>query len=159
MTPSPPNTGYTLFASSTHLFQHLPQDVIPSIDKLKELKWSITTPSFGDVKLNRLPLVIGHPTTGRPCLRYHENWPQSKTRFDPMDVMLHYNGDESISGKDVSAEQIGKALERLLYDRRVTYWHSWEKGDVLISDNFSMMHTRSEFVSGADRELWRIHVD
>ena len=76
-----------------------------------------------------------------------------------MDVMLHYNGDESISGKDVSAEQIGKALERLLYDRRVTYWHSWEKGDVLISDNFSMMHTRSEFVSGADRELWRIHVD
>ena len=54
---------------------------------------------------------------------------------------------------------ICEVLDSLLHDRRVTYWHSWQKGDLLVSDNTSTMHTRSDFISGASRELWRIHFD
>ena len=89
-----------------------------------------------------LPLVVPHPTTGKPCLRYHEPWPQSKTKFDATDVCIDGLGEEA-----------GR------HDRRVAYWHAWEKGDMVISDNVLAMHTRSDFNAGCDRELWRIHFD
>ncbi|KAF6753613.1 Pyoverdine/dityrosine biosynthesis protein-domain-containing protein [Ephemerocybe angulata] len=150
VTPSPPNTGFTLFASSDLFFQHLPPHI--SIDDLRKLTWAITTPSFDRVALTDLPFVVDHPATGKPSLRYHEHWPQSKTSFDPMYVSIGKDGD-------ATGRAVGEIIEGLLYDRRVTYWHSWHKGDVLLSDNISMMHTRTEFISGADRELWRIHID
>ena len=50
-------------------------------------------------------------------------------------------------------------IEELLYDSRICYKHSWVKGDWLANDNVAMMHTRSGFVSGCARELWRLHVD
>lgn len=91
-----------------------------------------------------------HPVTGANCLRYHERWPQARTRFDPIEVSI--DGDES---KKVLCD----VIEELLYDRRVCLWHEWQQGDIVVSDNFSMMHTRSSFESGAERELWRIHID
>ncbi|KAG7127004.1 Isocyanide synthase xanB like protein [Verticillium longisporum] len=99
-----------------------------------------------------LPLVVPHPKTGEPCFRYHEPWPQSKTTFDATDVAI-----EGVSAEE-SAE-ICAALDALLRDRRNTLWHSWENGDLLVSDNTMAMHTRSDFKSGAPRELWRIHFD
>lgn len=108
------------------------------------------TKTFDNAELSRLPLVQAHPTTGANCLRYHERWPQSRTRFDPIEV--------SVDGDDGS-ETVCNVLEELLYDRRVCLWHEWQQGDVVVSDNFSMMHTRSSFESGAERELWRIHID
>ncbi|KAK0644302.1 taurine catabolism dioxygenase TauD [Cercophora newfieldiana] len=148
VTPSPADTGYTMFASSNLLFRYLP-DHLP-LETLKKLKWSVSTPSFGSVTLDGLPLVVSHPVTGKPCLRYHEHWPQDRTHFDPMEV--------SIEG-EYGGGQVGEAIEALLYDRRVTYWHAWTNGDLLVSDNITMMHTRIEFTGGCDRELWRIHID
>ncbi|KAK3317223.1 putative pyoverdine/dityrosine biosynthesis protein [Cercophora scortea] len=80
------------------------------------------------------------PRAARVCDNYHEPWPQSKTDFEPMEVTV--GGSESIDGAEVC-----KIIDALLYDRRVTYWHAWEKGDL------------TEFVGGSDRELWRIHFD
>lgn len=146
VTPSPKNTGYTLFSSSKLLFEHLPEH--KSLQYLKSLTWSVKTASFDQSVINNMPLVATHPTTGQPCLKYHERWPQEKTRFDPTEVAIE-NGDESVCG----------ILESLLHDRRVCYWHSWQEGDLIINDNISMLHTRSSFEAGTDRELWRIHFD
>lgn len=146
VTPSPKNTGYTLFSSSKLAFDHLPAD--KSLKYLDTLTWSVKTASFDQSIIDNMPLVVTHPSTGRPCLRFHERWPQEKTRFDPTEVAIE-NGDESVC--DV--------LESLLHDRRVCYWHSWQEGDLIINDNISMMHTRSSFQAGVDRELWRIHFD
>ena len=66
-------------------------------------------------------------------------------------------------GLDLALGRDGKAvceaLDGLLHDRRVVYYHAWEKGDLLVSDNILAMHTRSDFTAGCDRELWRIHFD
>lgn len=51
------------------------------------------------------------------------------------------------------------ALTSALHDRRVAYYHAWQKGDVIVNDNILTMHTRSDFKGGCDRELWRIHFD
>lgn len=148
MTPSPKNTGYTLFASSRALFDFLPSP--HTVESLVNVTWAVKTKTFDNAELGQLPLVVPHPTTGANCLRYHERWPQARTRFDPIEVRIE--GDES-------KQEICDVIEELLYDRRVCLWHEWQEGDVVVSDNFSMMHTRSSFESGAERELWRIHID
>ncbi|KAH7108957.1 putative pyoverdine/dityrosine biosynthesis protein [Dactylonectria macrodidyma] len=147
-TASPSDTGFTLFSSSTLLFKYLPSWL--TVEKLSTMTWSVSTSSFDSTTLKGLPLVIKHPTTGVPCIRYHEPWPQSKTSFDATSVTIDDNDD---------SEMICDAITALLHDRRVAFYHAWEKGDLLVSDNVLMMHTRSDFTAGSDRELWRIHFD
>ncbi|KAM0254683.1 hypothetical protein ACHAQJ_006533 [Trichoderma viride] len=149
-TSSPRDTGFTLFSSSTQVFKYLPEWL--KLEVLSEMNWTVATEAFRQVALKGLPLIQSHPTTGKPCLRYHEPWPQSKTQFLPTDV--------SIDGFEAAeSEAICKTIDTVLYDRRVAYYHVWDKGDILLSDNTLMLHTRSEFISGMDRELWRIHLD
>jgi alpha-ketoglutarate-dependent taurine dioxygenase len=146
VTPSPKNTGFTLFSSSRLVFDYLPKN--QSLKYLESLTWSVKTASFDQSIISGMPLISPHPLTGQPCLRYHERWPQEKTRFDPTEVEME-NGDRSVCD----------SLETLLHDRRVCYWHSWQEGDLIVNDNISMLHTRSSFEAGVDRELWRIHFD
>lgn len=149
-TASPKKTGYTIFSSSTGFFNNLPPSM--TVDTLSQLTWSVKTSSFNSTVLKELPLVVSHPSTGKPCLRYHEPWPTSKTKFEATYVDI-----EDVSPEE-SAE-ICSAIDETLHDRRVAYYHSWDKGDVVISDNIAMMHTRSDFNSEMPRELWRIHFD
>ncbi|KAL9946834.1 dityrosine synthesis enzyme [Verticillium nonalfalfae] len=150
VTPSPKDTGFTLFTPSRLVFQNLPTWL--PLARLSQLTWRVSTSSFNATTMTGLPLVVPHSTTGEPCFRYHEPWPQSKTTFDATDVAI-----EGVSAEE-SAE-ICAVLDALLHDRRNTLWHSWENGDLLVSDNMLAMHTRSDFKSGAPRELWRIHFD
>ncbi|GAO16174.1 hypothetical protein UVI_02045310 [Ustilaginoidea virens] len=150
VTPSPPDSGYTLFSSSTAVFKHIPKWM--TVEDLSSKTWTAATPCFGSAVLRGLPLVVPHPTTGRPCLRYHEPWPQSKTKFDPTRVSIDHE-DEATS------QAICEAINSTLRDRRVAYYHAWKEGDLLLSDNTLALHTRSAFLSGSDRELWRIHLD
>lgn len=150
VTDSPTDTGFTIFSSSTLVFKHLPPEL--NADVLSSLTWSVKTSSFDQSEINGLQLVVPHPTTSKPCLRYHEPWPQEKTQFDATSVTI--DGQDS----DISAV-ICDIIDKTLHDRRVAYYHTWHKGDLVVSDNVLMMHTRSDFKAGSDRELWRIHFD
>lgn len=149
VTTSPKNTGFTLFASSRSVFQYLPDWL--TVEDMTRMSWSMST-TVNHPDLRAMPLVISHPTTGRPCLRYHEPWPASKTRLHSTAVTI----DER---KPAQSVKICEAIDKVLHDRRVAYYHAWHKGDMIISDNILMMHTRSDFKHGGDRELWRIHLD
>ncbi|KAL7809571.1 Pyoverdine/dityrosine biosynthesis domain-containing protein [Trichoderma gracile] len=149
-TSSPRDTGFTLFSSSTLFVRYLPDWL--KLEALLEMTWTVSTASFDQTVLKGLPLITPHPVTGKPCLRYHEPWPQHKTKFEPTEVTI-----DGLEAADSAA--ICEAIDSVLYDRRVVYYHVWDKGDIVVSDNILMMHTRSEFVSGSDRELWRIHFD
>lgn len=144
------------------------------MEMLEGMTWSVRTTSFEGAVIEGLKLVVEHPETGRPCLRFHERWPQEKTRFEPTEVAVQ-SANVSKSGNGNKSENVSKSgngtntktesqsvcdvIEALLHDRRVCYWHAWEQGDVLVNDNIAMLHTRSEFKAGVDRELWRIHFD
>ncbi|KAM0251263.1 hypothetical protein ACHAQJ_008296 [Trichoderma viride] len=150
VTPSPSDTGFTLFSTSTFVFKNLPASL--PLETLKTLTWSVSTSSFDATKLHSLPLVVEHPTTGKPCLRYHEPWPENKTSFEATNITIDGQTPEV-------SDAICRELDSLLHDRRIAYYHSWKKGDILVSDNILTMHTRSDFQGGAERELWRIHFD
>ena len=150
ITCSPKDTGFTLFASSNLVTKYLSRDL--PLEELRALTWTVQTGGFNGLQLTGLPLFVDHPTTQRPCLRFHEPWPQSRTRFEPTAI--------SIDGwvpKD--SDTLCNTLSALLHDRRVAYYHAWEQGDFLVSDNTLAMHTRSDFAVKCDRELWRIHFD
>ncbi|OHW90955.1 pyoverdine dityrosine biosynthesis [Colletotrichum incanum] len=150
ITPSPSDTGFTLFTPSHLLFQNLPPQL--PLSRLQELTWSVQTSSFNSTKMTGLPLVVSHPTTGEPCIRYHEPWPQSRTVFDATDVAI-----EGVSESE--STEICNTIDSLLHDRRNTLYFAWEEGDLLVSDNILAMHTRSDFTAGSPREMWRIHFD
>lgn len=149
---SPKDTGFTLFASSSLVAKYLPPRSLPPLEALRPLKWAVETGGFDRLRLGGLPLFVDHPTTGRPCLRFHEPWPPGRTRFQPTAVSVEGLGD-------AASERVCAGLAELLHDRRVAYYHAWEKGDFLVSDNVLALHTRSDFTAGCDRELWRIHFD
>lgn len=153
VTPSPPDTGYTIFSTSRLIFRHLGDKGL-SVDEMRGMRWSARTSAFDASVIRNLQLIVDHPSSGKPCLRYHEPWPSSRTVFDQ--TMIEVEGEGISTG---SSSEICAKIDSVLHDRRVAYYHSWEEGDLLVSDNILNMHTRSEFIAGCDRELWRIHFD
>ncbi|KAF2137129.1 uncharacterized protein K452DRAFT_322036 [Aplosporella prunicola CBS 121167] len=150
VTTSPRGMGHTLFATSPLLFQHLTGGY--TIEELRMHKWLVKTESFDNSHFGDLPLVIDHPITGAPCIRYHEDWPQARTRFT--ETRIHIQEVD-----ETEDERIRTAIEKALFDRRVCLYQAWEKGDVLVNDNILTMHTREGYSSKFGRELWRLHID
>ncbi|RAH79126.1 Clavaminate synthase-like protein [Aspergillus japonicus CBS 114.51] len=144
-----PNDGFTLFASSRLLLRHLPHPW--TVDQLRTLTWGMDNDGFWDAQIHHLPLLVTHPVTGRPCLRWHQPWDASQTKFSTCVVTIENAAD--------GGARLIPVIDRLLYDYRVCLRLAWEVGDVLVNDGTAMLHTRTAYQNNADRELWRIHCD
>ncbi|KAI4172377.1 MAG: hypothetical protein LQ343_003636 [Gyalolechia ehrenbergii] len=142
-------SGYTLFASSRLFFKYLPAPY--TVERLEAAKWRIDNAGLWDadnLPLTDLPLVVRHPETNSPCLRWHESWSVSKHRSSTCEITMQND-----------SQDIVQLVDRMVYDRRVCLRFTWEQGDILLSDNTAMLHTKTAFTGGSDREIWRIHVD
>ena len=51
-----------------------------------------------------------------------------------------------------------QTLEQALYSPDNFYAHEWQTGDLVIADNFSLLHGREAFISKSPRHLQRVHV-
>ncbi|KAI1101877.1 Pyoverdine/dityrosine biosynthesis protein-domain-containing protein [Jackrogersella minutella] len=146
----PKNAGFALFSSSTLLLKYLPKHL--PLSSLRPRTWTASAISYNSTGLGCLPLVINHPATNRACLRFLE--PQSKTRFDTTHVTI-----DNSSTPGVKSTTVCDALTSLFQDRRVVYYHTWEKGDLLMNDNLLTVYAKRDFTAGYDQELWRIRLD
>ncbi|KAI9899708.1 hypothetical protein N3K66_006169 [Trichothecium roseum] len=144
---APEGTGYTLFASSRLFWKHLAPKKY-SLERFRKVRWGMNNEGFWDAKVKDLPLVIPHPVNNEPCIRWHEPWSSSQTKFSTCEVFI--NNDEP---------ELVDVVTDLLYDYRVCARLTWHVGDWLVNDNTAMMHTRTGYTTGCDRELWRIHFD
>ncbi|KAH8728392.1 Pyoverdine/dityrosine biosynthesis protein-domain-containing protein [Phaeosphaeriaceae sp. PMI808] len=143
---APRGTGYTLFAASRLFWKYLPAPY--TVNRLEAVRWRMDNDGFWDSKIADLPLVVRHPVHNTPCMRWHEPWPASKTKYSTCEITIENDSQE-----------IRDMVTEMLYDRRVCLYFSWDEGDILVSDNTGMLHTRSEFRGDSDREMWRIHFD
>ncbi|KAF9692193.1 hypothetical protein EKO04_009986 [Ascochyta lentis] len=141
---APKGSGYTLFTASRLFFRYLSHPW--TVERLEPVTWGTHNTGFWKQDQEKLSLVVKHPTTGEPCLRWHEPW--NKTKYSTCDVFIE-NEDKAL----VDVINAG------IYDWRSCLRFSWEKGDLLVSDNTAMLHTRSAYESDCDREMWRIHFD
>ena len=89
-----------------------------------------------------VPLVQKHPVTGETILRLAE-----KVETEKNPVTLNVEG---------ASDDFYERMTKKLYDNMIT--HSWEKGDLLIVDNFRYLHGRKRLAGNMTRSFKRIQI-
>ncbi|WP_394834850.1 TauD/TfdA family dioxygenase [Pendulispora rubella] len=98
------------------------------------------------------PVVTPHPDRGFPVIRYNEPAAADDDSFVNHPT-LEFTGvfaDELV--------EFHRSLQAALRAPENYYAHAWQPGDVVISDNYTLLHGREAFVSRAPRHLQRVHV-
>lgn len=98
------------------------------------------------------PIITRHPHKEFAVIRYNEPHADNKGRLvNPVD--MEFTG---VSNSDL--EQFHHSLQQALYAPENFYAHEWQKGDIVITDNFTLLHGREEFVSRSPRHIQRVQV-
>lgn len=98
------------------------------------------------------PIITQHPYKNFSVIRYNEPPSDEKGHFlNPPD--LEFTG---LTDREREVFHLG--LKKALYSPSCFYAHEWQAGDVIIADNFSLLHGREEFISKAPRHIRRVHV-
>ncbi|MFD0883523.1 TauD/TfdA dioxygenase family protein [Streptosporangium algeriense] len=95
-------------------------------------------------------MVAQHPGTGVPVLRFAEPLDPAKYK-NPVYATVH--------GIDPSeVEDFLTTTAELLHRPEYCYVHAWERGDIVIADNFALVHGRNAFRGPTTRHLQRVEV-
>lgn len=98
------------------------------------------------------PIIVKHPFKDVEVIRYNEPPSEDKGRFiNPADL-------EFLGVSPEEQENFHQRLNEVLYSPDYFYAHEWQEGDVVIADNFSLLHGREAFVSKSPRHIQRVHV-
>lgn len=95
-------------------------------------------------------LVAQHPGTGVPVLRFSEPLDPAEYK-NPLAVAVH-GVDEA------EADEFLASLAERLHRPEYCYAHDWRKGDIVIVDNFALVHGRNAFNGPTARHLQRVQV-
>lgn len=98
------------------------------------------------------PIIAKHPTRGFPVIRYCE-----PPREDDETFINHPDLEFTGVAEGENAD-FHRSLRDALYAPENFYAHSWQTGDVVVTDNHTLLHGREAFTSGAPRHLRRVHV-
>ncbi|MBM9508921.1 L-tyrosine/L-tryptophan isonitrile synthase family protein [Actinacidiphila acididurans] len=145
--PDTQDGGRTLFADTTAMLEAAD----PAVRELWE-RATVTyrinkTEHYGGVAVS--PVVVPHPRTGTATVRFNEPMPEGTVNRSAL----------AIDGVDAADERrLLASLEEALRDPRSTYAHAWQPDDIVVTDNYTLLHTREPFRSKAPRHLRRIHI-
>lgn len=145
LAPPTGSGGETLFCDTTRVlgnasteYQERWKDIVITYTTEKVVHYGGTFTS---------PMVVKHPLNNTVTLRYAE--PVSD--INPVELVIHNLSDEE------QAEFIQDMNDRLT-DKRHCYSHQWENGDVVIADNFTLLHGRRAFEQGTVRQIRRVNI-
>ena len=88
-----------------------------------------------------------HPLNARPVLRYAE----PVVDINPVRLVI-----EGLAGMD--EQEFIEDMRLRLNDERCCYSHRWVTGDLVIADNYTLLHGRRAFAPGVQRHIRRINV-
>ena len=162
--PCPKGTGQTLYANGTAAYEALPAELktrVQGLQGVHALPWtgrSETAVNRGEPLVDllphqapqRQPVIRIHPVTGKPALYLCE------------DAQMDWV-DGPIAGMEPGSHGDGG---RLLYqlmnhftERRFTYAHDWDQGDLVVHDNRNVIHSATWFDAEHEvRHMWRTTV-
>lgn len=98
------------------------------------------------------PIITCHPSRGLSVIRYNEPPHECESFINP--PLLEFNGP----AKNSDEKKLHESLRTALYHPNNFYAHEWQVGDIVIADNFSLLHGREKFISKTPRHLRRVHV-
>jgi L-tyrosine isonitrile desaturase/decarboxylase len=147
--PLPRQGGRTTFSNTILVLKH-------ASSELKEL-WNKVTGlykrkmEFYNSKTVS-PIITKHPQKDFSVIRYNEPHSEDKGHFiNPIDFKF-----TGISHEEL--DFFHRNLKTALYATSNFYAHEWQTGDIVIADNFSLLHGREAFVSKSPRHIQRVHV-
>lgn len=139
--------GETIFVDTESVWKNL--------DEKKQALWASYQLTFSTEKLAHYGgnitrnLVNKHPDSERTILRFAE--PVGEDYLNPVTVsIVNKLPSESI--------RILTEICAIMRDPQHCYHHTWQTGDYLIADNFSLLHGRNAFSSHSPRHLRRIQI-
>ena len=98
------------------------------------------------------PIITKHPYRDYDVIRYNEIHRASKGKLINIPD-INFNGLEE---KDIAS--FCDDLNTALYDSKSFYAHEWRDGDIVIADNFTLLHGREAFKSNSPRHIQRVQV-
>lgn len=98
------------------------------------------------------PIITLHPTRGFPVIRYCEPPRENDENF------VNHPDIAFVGLSPSELRTFHRSLQTALYAPENFYAHAWQTGDIVISDNYTLLHGREAFTSGAARHLRRVHV-
>lgn len=98
------------------------------------------------------PIITKHPHKDYSVIRYNEPPSPEKGHFVNPPI-LEFTGIPT-----EKLDNFHQSLQQALYDSKNFYAHEWHEGDVVIADNFSLLHGREEFISKSQRHIQRVQV-
>lgn len=93
-------------------------------------------------------LVLFHPDSHHPILRIAE---RVKSELNPVDLKI-----TGVSEKE--GAEFYEFLVSKLYDSKYVYEHRWEKGDLVLCDNYTYLHGRKSIGKNIQRSFKRIQI-
>jgi alpha-ketoglutarate-dependent taurine dioxygenase len=97
------------------------------------------------------PIITQHPFSEFSVIRYNE----------PPSDAAHFINPPDLEFSGVSLEELEEFhhhLKQALYSSKNFYAHEWHRGDIVIADNFSLLHGREKFAAKSPRHLQRVHI-
>ncbi len=147
----PSSGGDTLFANAIMAYQNLPQDLKARIDGLTSVQLFDYTGDY-----NRRTLLDEAPTDAPRC-----DHPLVKTdEVSGENVLfIHEHTTAAIHGLDNEAvDALLADLMPYLNDPAIGYRHTWSPGDVLLWNNMTLQHARTDFDQSQARTLRRVPI-
>lgn len=98
------------------------------------------------------PVLDSHPFRGFTVIRYNE---------PPSAGFGHFVNPPTLDFTGINSDELDtfhRTLREALYAPENFYAHEWREGDLVIADNFSLLHGREGFETRAPRHLRRVHV-
>lgn len=98
------------------------------------------------------PIITKHPYKNHEVIRYNE---------PPNAIQGNFVNPPKLKFTGIDQEQSSHfhtSLQQALYHPDNYYAHQWQNNDIVIADNFSLLHGREKFTSKAARHLQRVHV-
>lgn len=147
--PENDHGGRTIFCDTTRVLKDAPAPA--------RKKWRCMTLTYRIKKETHYggravsPLVVRHPDRGFPTIRY----------LEPVPTETDYVNRPLVEFGDVPAEkvpEIERQLHDSLYDPRHCLAHQWQTGDLVVADNYTLLHGREPYTSRCGRHLRRVHV-
>lgn len=145
---TPTAGGETVFSDTTAAYR----DADPATrDEWSRISMTYTTDKlahYGGQVTEKL--LSRHPVTGLPVLRFAE----------PLDPEVYKNPvSVTVDGVETAeSEAFLKNLAELVHRPEYCYDHAWQAGDIVIADNFSLIHGRNAFTAPTNRHLQRVEV-
>lgn len=136
--------GETIFTNTEKVWETLSESEQARCSKVNlTYKTNKIAHYGGEIKI---PLVQKHPVTNRTILRLAE---KVETELNPVELII-----EGTEGSEKFYEEMVKKL----YLPEFAYTHSWEKGDLIVCDNFTYLHGRKELKQNKQRSFKRIQI-